>query len=223
MASQRGSTSRVLIKVQEDTKISTFEFSQQELCSMSRFFEKAFQGSFLEAVTGVVHFTDISAEQFAIFADWCVTRQLEAHSLEDMLYLYVLADRLDVPTFRGAITDKLTSDCCFNFDFDVPDVHLIIFMMENVPKSLPIHALLATAVAQVLYHDPEGLEILPYGFAVRVKNHLDKPYGLCNDCYYQHQSTDDHIIADHCEHFFDEPADHDPERYREAAHATGHY
>ncbi|KAG9592019.1 hypothetical protein KCU77_g8590, partial [Aureobasidium melanogenum] len=96
---------------------------------MSRFFEKAFQGNFLEAATGVLHFTNISAEQFAIFADWFVTRQLDTHSLEDMLYLYVLADRLDVPTFRGAITDKLTSDCCFKSGFDVPDTHLITFMM----------------------------------------------------------------------------------------------
>ncbi|KAG9591150.1 hypothetical protein KCU77_g8634, partial [Aureobasidium melanogenum] len=189
---------------------------------MSRFFGKAFQGNFLEAGTGVLDFTDISAEQFAIFADWFVTRQLDTHSLEDMLYLYVLADRLDVPTFRGAITDKLTSDYCLKSGFDVPDTHLITFMMENVPKYLPIHKLLATAVAQVLYHNPEALDPLPYGFAIRVKHNLDKPYGLCDDCYH-YQLTDDHIIADHCEHFFDEPADHDLERYREAARATHHY
>ncbi|KAG9525854.1 hypothetical protein KCU93_g5794, partial [Aureobasidium melanogenum] len=220
---QCGPSSHVLIKVQEDTKIYTFEFPQQELCLISRFFKKAFQGNFLEAATGVLHFTDISAEHFDIFADWFITGQLDRHSLEDMLCLYVLADRLDVPSFRGAITDKLTSDCCFKSGFDVPDTHLITFMMENVPKYLPIHTLLATAVAQVLYHNPEGLDPLPYGFAVRVKHNIDKPYGLCDDCYHHQLSTDDHIIADHCEHFFDEPADHDPERYREAVRATHRY
>ena len=191
---------------------------------MSRFFEKAFQGNFLEAVTRVLHFTDISAEQFAIFADWFGTGQLDAYSLEEMLCLYILADRLDVPTFRRAITDKLVTDCCFNSGFDVPETHLITFMMEHVPKSLPLHALLATAVARVLYHKPEELETLPYGFAVRVIHNIDKPYGLCDEClkhdHYYNEDSEAQPINDHCEHFFDQPTDFDPERYREKPHAT---
>ncbi|KAG9511698.1 hypothetical protein KCV07_g9985, partial [Aureobasidium melanogenum] len=51
-------------------------------------------------------------------------------------------------------------------------------MMQNIPKLLPVHALLAKAIASVLYHEPDGLEYLPYGFAIRVKDILDKPYGL---------------------------------------------
>ncbi|KAG9843313.1 hypothetical protein KCU98_g7862, partial [Aureobasidium melanogenum] len=161
-----------------------------------------------------MHISDISAEHFGIFANWVATGQLEAQSLDLMLELYIMADMLDVPAFRAAITDNLTSDC-FKPDFDVPDVSLITYMMQNIPKLLPVHALLANAVASVLYHEPEGLEYLPYGFAIRVKDILDKPYGLCDKCYFNDNDLDNQTITDQCEHFFDQPSDHDPRRYHE--------
>ncbi|CAD0089132.1 unnamed protein product [Aureobasidium mustum] len=209
----------VLIEIHEDTKLYTFQFLKDVICSVSPFFQKAFQGYFLESRTKVIDISDVAVENFRIFAKWVTTGQLEQQPLDIMLELYVMADRLDIPTFRGAIIDNLTSYHCFKFDFEVPDTLLIVFMMENIPKSLPIHALLATAVARVLYHKPEGLEYLPYGFAVRVQNYLDKPYGICDACLDHDQDHDHdgetHNIADNCEHFFNQPSDFDPHRYQE--------
>ncbi|KAG9965140.1 hypothetical protein KCU61_g2031, partial [Aureobasidium melanogenum] len=176
---------------------------------------KAFQGSFLESRTGIMHISDFSAEHFGIFADRVATGKLEAQSLALVIELYVMADMLDVPAFRAAIADNLTFDC-FKADFDVPDVSLITYMMQNIPKLLPVHALLANTVASVLYHEPDGLEYLPYGFAIRVNDILDKSYGLCDKCYFNDDDPDNKTITDQCEHFFDQPSDHDPRRHHQA-------
>lgn len=212
IASHPSDASSVLIKIEEDAKLHTFEFPKEKLCSISIFFRVAFQGNFLEAVTGIMHMSDISVECFSAFARWTATGDLGPQTLEELVDLYILGDMLDVPTLRGAITERLTSDC-FKPHFQVPDPLFITFIMESIPKALPLHDLLATAVARLLYHKPEGLDLLPYGFAVRVVKQLDKPYGLCDKCY-DLCDTDDQI-QDYCDHFFDSPTDFDPRRYIE--------
>lgn len=212
IASQPSDSSSVRIEIEEDGKLHTFELPKEKLCSMSIFFRVAFQGNFLEAVTGIMHISDISADLFGAFANWIESDQLGPYTLEELLDLYILADMFDVPTLRRAITDRLTS-YCFAFGFQVPDRSLIDLVMENIPKSSPLHDLLAIAVARLLWHKPEGLDPLPYGFAVRVKKQLDKPYGLCDKCYDLCDTSDQ--IQDNCDHFFEEPSDFDPRRYIE--------
>jgi hypothetical protein len=152
-----------------------------------------------------------------MLVDWLITGHLEARPMEDLMNLYVLADMFDVPDLRAAVVDDLTLEC-FKPAFEVPDNVLIIFMTENIPRSLPIHALFAIAVARKLYHQPDGLEYLPYGFGVHVKRAIDKPYGMCDECYARDGTAND---TDHCEHSDDQPTDFDPRRYSETAHRTG--
>jgi hypothetical protein len=90
-------------------------------------------------------------------------------------------------------------------------------MMANVSESMPLHDQLAIAVAKVLYHEPEGLDDLPFGFGVRVQRKVVKPYGLCDQCY---AHDDNYNSTEHCEHFLQEPSDYDSRRYHEATNAT---
>lgn len=69
--------------------------------------------------------------------------------------LYVLADMFDVPDLRAAFVDDLTLEC-FKPNFEVCDNALISFMAENIPKSFPIHSLLAIAVSRVPYYNPRS-------------------------------------------------------------------
>ncbi|KEQ70286.1 hypothetical protein M436DRAFT_84874 [Aureobasidium namibiae CBS 147.97] len=211
MASQLCDPSSVLVKIKEDGTTYIFELPREELCSLSPFFKTAFEGRFLEAQTGIMDMEDVSVELFGDFARWIATDQLQHHTLEDLVNLYVLADKFDIRVLREAITDELTTEC-FKPDFDVPDWKVIWFMMENIPKCYPIHSLLATAVARVLWHEVERLEGLPYGFGVRVKSNLDKPYGLCDECFSQDES---HDTSEYCDHFFDQSSDFDPRHYHE--------
>lgn len=158
-----------------------------------------------------MHMEDVPVELFGEFAGWLATGQLTNHALEDLVDLYVFADKFVIQGLRKTITDQLTIEC-FKPGFEIPDWRLIRFVMENIPKFYPIHSLLATAVARVLWHEAERLEGLPYGFGVRVKRYFDKPYGICDECYKQ---CEDHDTAETCEHFFDEPSDFDPRRYHE--------
>jgi hypothetical protein len=151
-----------------------------------------------------------------MIAGWVMTDHLGAYSFEQLLELYILADRMDVPALRATIMDQLVT-VCFKSSFKLPKDDLIRSTMENVPKALPIHTLLTVAVARVLYHEPEGLESVPYGFGVRVKSNLDKVYGICDDCYDYNNISDD---PGQCEHFFDQPSDFDPQRSRETLNAT---
>jgi hypothetical protein len=208
---------RVVVRIEQPLQTTRFVFSQERLAAKSRFFNKAFGGSFLEATTRSITFDDILIEDFSKFSHWVLTERLLSCPLDTMIRLYVLADRLDVPALRAAITDQLTTTC-FKLDFKVPELELIRFMMENISKFMPIHTLLAIAVARVLYHDPEGLlDSLPYGFGVRVRSNLDKPCGICNKCYHDNNNPDD---TDQCEHFLDEPTDFDPKKYHETANGN---
>jgi len=209
--SQLCDPSSVLVKIEEAGMTYIFELPREELCRMSPFFNRGFQGSFVEATTGIMHIEEVPAELFRAFARWVTTDELKTCILEDLLELYVFADMFDIPALRAAIIDKLTVEC-FRLDFEVPDPSLIIFMMENIPRFYPIHTLMAIAVARVLWHNSEPLEALPYGFGVRVQKTLDKPYGLCDTCYEQ---SEDGNIPDNCSHFCNQPTDFDPGRYQE--------
>jgi hypothetical protein len=96
-SSQYGDLSTVLVQTQEETKVHVFELPREKVSSVSRFFKKAFQGNFLGATTGTMSIIDVSAEVFDMFADWVMTDRLGAYSLEQLLALYVLADRIDLP------------------------------------------------------------------------------------------------------------------------------
>ena len=194
--------------------IHTFELPREKLCAMSRFFEKAFEGGFMEAYTGTMHMADVSVELFRMFVTWVNNDQLAACSVEDLVDLYAFADELDIPGLRTAITDELTAQC-FDSGFDIPDLDLLEFMMETIPQAYPIHNLFAIAVARLLWHRPEKLGPLPYWFAIRVKKHLDKPYGICDECC--DEDCDSH---DYCSHFWDQLSDYDPRRYHETTNGT---
>jgi len=211
ITSQFCDPSSVLVRIEEDGTIYIFELPREILCSLSPFFKVAFEGRFLEAQTGMMHMEDVSVELFWKFARWITTDQLEHHTLEDLVDLYVFADEFDIRSLREAITDQLTNEC-FKLDFDIPDWKLIWFVMENIPMCYPIHSLLATAVARALWHDAERLEGLPYGFGVRVKSSLDRPYGLCDECFKQDGK---HDTSEWCDHFHYQPSDFDPRRYHE--------
>jgi hypothetical protein len=70
---------------------------------------------------------------------------------------------------------------------------------------------------QSTIHDPEGLNNLSYRSHVRMRGDIDKPYGICDNCYTHDENVYD---LDHCGHFHDQPSDFDPPRYYEAAHNT---
>jgi hypothetical protein len=50
-----------------------------------------------------------------------------------------------------------------------------------------------------------------------MRGDIDKPYGICDNCYTHDENVYD---LDHCGHFHDQPSDFDPPRYYEAAHNT---
>lgn len=203
--------SRVRVRVEEPSETQTFLFARSRLCSKAQYFERAFGGNFIEAQTRMVVLTDVSIEDFRHFSNFILTGRVPLLLLESMIRLYVLADRFDSQNLRHAITTKL-APACFWPSFTVPSTSLLAFLDDNTAQSSPLRALLANAMAKRAYfHDIN----LPSPFKEIVEKILSKPYGLCERCY--DHSLINGTSTSECEHFFEEPADHDPERYRERA------
>jgi hypothetical protein len=205
---------RVKVRVEEATSATQlFIFSKERLSSKARYLARAFGGSFIEARTRTIVFDDISIEDFRNFSNSILTGHLLRLPLDSMIHLYVLADRFDAQELRTAITDDLVSEC-FKWNFAMPSSSTITYLDDNVPKSHPLQSLLANAVAKLVYHRPVDL---PCPFNNTVSEVLEKPYGICHKCYLKSISQDQVSLSE-CEHFFEEPADYKPERYREASH-----
>ncbi|THV91566.1 hypothetical protein D6D25_09582 [Aureobasidium pullulans] len=142
---------RVLIREGEQSEACTSRFSRARLCSSSRFFQKAFDGRFLEATTGEVFINDISVEHFGLFAGWIMKGCIAInHTLGDLLKLYIMADQFDVKELRTRITDELAY-VCYEIDFSLPERGVITLIVDNIPESMPLHRLLAKAVARLLF------------------------------------------------------------------------
>jgi len=121
------------------------------LCSSSRFFQKAFDGGPLEATTSEVFINDISVEHFGLFADWIMKGCIAIdHTLGDLIQLYIMADQFDVKELRTRITDELAY-MCYEIDFSLPERGVITLIVDNIPESMPLHRLLAKAVARLLF------------------------------------------------------------------------
>jgi hypothetical protein len=199
---------RVKVRIEEHSQTQTFIFARGRLCAKARYFAKAFDGHFIEARTGIVVLDDISVEDFRHFGDWISTGRLSILPLDRMVRLYALGDRFDAQDLRIAITDRLALEC-FRFGAPLPSSSVLQYVAENIPESLPLYHLLANAVARICYHNSSLLESLPTWFVSMVNIVLEKPYGLCDIC------CDRRAFDDNCTHFFDQPSDHDPRRYRE--------
>ncbi|THY15222.1 hypothetical protein D6D01_07958 [Aureobasidium pullulans] len=125
----------------EQSKACTFRFSRARLCSSSRFFQKAFDGRFLEATTGEVFINDIS---------WMMKGCIAInHTLGELIQLYIMADQFDVKELRTRITDELAY-VCYEIDLSVPEIEVITLVVDNILESMPLYQLLAKAVARLL-------------------------------------------------------------------------
>ncbi|TIA16010.1 hypothetical protein D6C81_06124 [Aureobasidium pullulans] len=214
LSSQQVQLFSVVVRVHGVTS-TTFIVSRQRLCRVSKFFNKAFSGSFLESHTGTLDLYEVSTYYFGLFLEWVTTGQLPVLSLQHMVQLYVLGDKYDTPELRQHITDSLTN-YCFGPKFVVPTSETIDLLLRNIPWSPPLKSLLANAVVRVAYFNPVSLSRSE--FSEMVDELLEKPYGVCDSCY--NQKLFDHTQGDHCEHYDSEPADWKPERYHEEAIAA---
>jgi len=68
----------------------------------------------------------------------------------DLLQLYIMADQFDVKELRTRITDELAY-VCYEIDFSLPERGVITLIVDNIPESMPLHRLLAKAVARLLF------------------------------------------------------------------------
>lgn len=70
--------------------------------------------------------------------------------LGDLIQLYIMADQFDVKELRTRITDELAY-VCYEIDFGLPERGVITLIVDNIPESMPLHRLLAKAVARLLF------------------------------------------------------------------------
>jgi len=61
-----------------------------------------------------------------------------------------MADQFDVKELRTRITDELAY-VCYEIDFSLPERGVITLIVDNIPESMPLHRLLAKAVARLLF------------------------------------------------------------------------
>lgn len=99
---------RIKVRLEQSSEVHTYIFARDRLCTKARFFAMAFGGPFSEATTGTITFNDVLPKDFDSFAHWITTDHLLPLSLEDMIRLYVLADRFDSRPLRNLITNSLT-------------------------------------------------------------------------------------------------------------------
>ncbi|KEQ88037.1 hypothetical protein M438DRAFT_352768 [Aureobasidium pullulans EXF-150] len=78
------------------------------------------------------------------------SRKLSMAVFLKLRQLYIMADQFDVKELRTRITDELAY-VCYEIDFSLPERGVITLIVDNIPESMPLHRLLAKAVARLLF------------------------------------------------------------------------
>ncbi|THY15219.1 hypothetical protein D6D01_07957 [Aureobasidium pullulans] len=125
---------------------TTFIVSRRRLCRVSKFFDKAFSGCFLESHTDTVDLYEVPTYYFGLFLEWVTTGQLPAFFTND----------------------------CFGPKFGVPTSETIDLLLRNVPWSPPLKSLLTNAIVRFAYFNPVSLS--QSEFSEMVDELLEKPY-----------------------------------------------
>lgn len=89
-----------------------FHFHKGRLCEESIFFEKAFNGSFQEAITESIRLVDESVEEIKIFEEWLYTSRVNYDKESDdpsllLVKVYIVADKLGTSGFQNAVLHTL--------------------------------------------------------------------------------------------------------------------
>lgn len=86
------------------------------VCCYSAFFRAACTAESKEAISGHVRLPDDSAEIFDLFMQWLYTGKLQDDAFDakqgswtESIKLYILADKLQVPTIKNAVLDQMVS------------------------------------------------------------------------------------------------------------------
>jgi len=108
-----------------------FRIHQNYICHYSPYFKAAFTGNFTEAETQELQLEDVEGEIFGVFVNWLYTQTIEDEeakvpSAHHLIQLWVLADRLLVPTLQNQallVLDKQRREGCrpslsYNFVYE---------------------------------------------------------------------------------------------------------
>lgn len=127
------------------------------ICAKSRFFNAAFNGSFSESLNGVVELVEEDPDIFDIMHVWFYTNELTRSeggkdvpcSNLQLAELFVLADKLDMPTLCNKTIDGLKSTFLKN---KVPGVALIAIAYTKTPENSPLRKLFVAAMTFISKH-----------------------------------------------------------------------
>ena len=102
------------IKDEDETHHQTFPIHKGHICHYSPFFDAAFNGTFAEAETQMVELYEVKPETFGIFVNWIYTQDIfseggEIPNVQGLVHLWLLADRLLVPSLQNKALDLIES------------------------------------------------------------------------------------------------------------------
>jgi hypothetical protein len=123
-----------------------YRIHQNYICHYSPYFKAAFTGSFAEAETQELQLEDVEGEVFGIFANWLYTQTIENEdakvpSADQLIQLWVLADRLLVPTLQNQallVLDKQRQENTSGSKGSRPSSSSYNFAYENTKDDSPL-------------------------------------------------------------------------------------
>ncbi|CAG8976468.1 hypothetical protein HYALB_00008058 [Hymenoscyphus albidus] len=114
----------VVVKVSLDDSSKEFLVHQSFLCFYSHYFTAALEGPFQEGQSQTVHLEEMCPTAFSIFVNWLYCQRIERSNKEpllreNLLELWLLADRLNIPRLQNEAMSILGADAFPDTD----DIH----------------------------------------------------------------------------------------------------
>ncbi len=164
----------VNVKIHSSQKLHPFRVHKNYICHYSPYFEAAFNGNFVEGANQVLDLDDTKPKIFGMFLNWLYSQEVvddegNSPSCSDYINLWILADRLLVPTLQTHVLAQLGISRKANEKGKSLSSGIFQRVWDNTIEGSPLRAYLVEAM--VKKPKPSGIKCpshYPHGMLIAI-------------------------------------------------------
>ncbi|KAK0119335.1 hypothetical protein ONS95_008177 [Cadophora gregata] len=129
-----------LVTIHVGKKRKEFVIHKKLICDKVDYFQKAFQGNFLES-NGAMYLADETPGAFALFIDWLYKSNIVKHYTRthfiNLVNLYILSEKICLNDLGNRAMDRIR-EIMYDNEYLTPTPALVCYIYDKTPQGSPI-------------------------------------------------------------------------------------
>jgi len=140
-----------MIKIYVGAEKQQYSIHKKLICSVSPFFDRAFNGPFVEATPSSIHLDEDSPEIFSSFFEYLYTDHfINRGNVQQLIDLYIFADKCQVEKLKNVTMDKIQDTLRHHKEAIPIDAMLHIFENTFDSSTAPLRSFCAALLSNCI-------------------------------------------------------------------------